>query len=180
MPTHAFLLRAINVGGTAKLPMAELRELATELGATEVSTYIASGNLLATPPDDAAAFARALEAAVEARFGFFREVIARDAGAIRQARDAHPFTITNPAFSYVLFLSAAPDPDRVDAARQRPTGDDLWQVIGADLHLRYERGAGRPELNTDAVLRDLGVVGTARNLRSVDALLSRLAPAITG
>jgi uncharacterized protein (DUF1697 family) len=48
MTAHVFLFRAINVGGTAKLPMAELRELATELGATGVSTYIASGNLFAT------------------------------------------------------------------------------------------------------------------------------------
>ena len=37
------LFRAVNVGGTAKLPMAELRELAAELGATDVQTHIQSG-----------------------------------------------------------------------------------------------------------------------------------------
>lgn len=174
VPTHAVLLRAINVGGTAKLPMADLRALATELGATDVSTYIASGNLLATPPGDALAFARALESAIESQFGFFRDVIVREAVAIRRARDAHPFTVTNPAFSYVLFLNGAPSGDRVEAARRIPVGGDAWQVEGADLHVRYEKGAGQPELNTDALLRALGVVGTARNLRSVDALLERL------
>jgi len=40
------LLRAVNVGGTGKLPMAELRKLAEEIGFAGVSTYIASGNLL--------------------------------------------------------------------------------------------------------------------------------------
>ncbi len=42
------LLRAVNVGG-ATLPMAELRELAADLGASDVRTHIASGNLLCTP-----------------------------------------------------------------------------------------------------------------------------------
>jgi len=52
----------LGAGGTAKLPMAELRALATELGATELQTYIASGNLIATPPGDAHAVAGLLRA----------------------------------------------------------------------------------------------------------------------
>ena len=40
------LLRAVNVGGTGKLPMAELKAMAEELGFKAVRTYIASGNLL--------------------------------------------------------------------------------------------------------------------------------------
>ena len=46
MSTRIVLLRAVNVGGT-QLPMAELREIATELGASDVQTYIASVYLLA-------------------------------------------------------------------------------------------------------------------------------------
>lgn len=45
MSRRVHLLRAVNVGG-AKLPMAELREVASALGATNAGTYIASGNLL--------------------------------------------------------------------------------------------------------------------------------------
>ncbi len=41
---HVALLRGINVGGRNRLPMATLRELFVEAGATEVSTYIQSGN----------------------------------------------------------------------------------------------------------------------------------------
>jgi uncharacterized protein (DUF1697 family) len=40
------LIRGINVGGRNKVPMAELRASLQELGFTEVSTYIASGNVL--------------------------------------------------------------------------------------------------------------------------------------
>ncbi len=170
--THAFLFRAVNVGGTAKLPMADLRALATELGSTDVHTYIASGNLIATPPGDPVAFARELERAVESRFGFTREVIVRDAAALRAARDAHPFTIVDPRFSYLIPLTGVP----VDAAAAAdvPTGADEWALMGDDLHVRHEHGAGKAELDVARLLRTLSVIGTARNLRTIDELLRLL------
>lgn len=50
MSRRIILVRAVNVGGTARLPMAPWRTLAESLGATEVTSYIASGNQLCTPP----------------------------------------------------------------------------------------------------------------------------------
>lgn len=46
MTHYIALLRGVNVGGKNKVPMAELRELLRSLGYTNVSTYIASGNVL--------------------------------------------------------------------------------------------------------------------------------------
>ena len=174
MTAHVFLFRAINVGGTARLPMAELRELAAELGASNVSTYIASGNLFATPPAGAAQFALELENVVEKRFGFRREVVTRDLDAVRAARVGHPFEVVNPAYSYVVFLSAEPTPEAASDASDIPAGDDEWRLLGTELHVRYDKGAGKPELNVDRLLRTLGVTGTARNLRTVDELIARL------
>jgi uncharacterized protein (DUF1697 family) len=168
---HAFFFRAVNVGGTAKLPMAELRALAAELGATEVQTYIASGNLIAAPPGDPAAFAVQLEEKVETRFGFRREVIVRDAAALRAARDAHPFAIVDARFSYLVPLSATPEAEARHKAAEAPAGADEWALKGDDLHVRFAHGAGAAELDLNRLLRTLGVVGTARNLRTVDAVL---------
>ena len=165
------LLRAINVGGTAKLPMADLREIATELGATDVSTYIASGNLLCTPPGDPDKFDRALEQAIEARFGFFREVISRSREEVAAALAAHPFEVVEPKFSYVTFLTAEPTPEAVASEREVPTGDDRWDVVGREMHVRYADGAGRPQMKDAAIGRRLGVSGTARNLNTVQKLL---------
>lgn len=172
--THVFLFRAVNVGGTAKLPMADLRALAAELGATNVQTYIASGNLIASPPVEPSAFARQLEAAVETRYGFTREVIVRDAATLRAARDAHPFTVVDPRFSYLIPLSSAPEPAPRVAASELPVGVDEWALFGDDLHVRHEHGAGSADLDVARLLRTLGVVGTARNLRTVDELIARL------
>ncbi len=164
------LIRAVNVGG-AKLPMADLRAIATELGATDVSTYIASGNLLCTPPGDAAAFDRALERAIEERFGYVREVISRTPAELRAALDAHPFEIIEPKYSYVTFLLTAPTPDAVAKARTFATGDDRWEVIGREMHIRYAGGAGRPQMKDASIGRALGVPGTARNLNTVAKLI---------
>ncbi len=164
---RVLLLRAVNVGG-AKLPMAELRAIAEELGATDVSTYIASGNLIANVPSG---FDRALEAAVQERFGFFREVISRTPGQLAAALRAYPFEVIEPRFSYVSFLLGKPKAAAIAAARKLPTGDDRWEVIGEDLHLRYADGAGKEQLRTAALMKALGIAGTARNLRTVEALV---------
>ncbi|RYJ00184.1 MAG: DUF1697 domain-containing protein, partial [Actinomycetales bacterium] len=114
MSRRIVLIRAVNVGG-AKLPMAELREIAESLGASDVSTYIASGNLLCTPPSDTAAFDRALEKAIEDRYGYFREVISRSVEELRDALAAHPFDVVEAKFSYVYALTGAPTKEAVEA-----------------------------------------------------------------
>lgn len=54
MHGYVVLLRGINVGGKNKVPMASLRELLERLGYADVTTYIASGNVIlrsAASPD---------------------------------------------------------------------------------------------------------------------------------
>lgn len=170
MSRRLLFLRAVNVG-TAQLPMAELKKIATGLGAEEVSTYIASGNLLCVPPGDPEAFDRAVEKAVEQQFGFFREVISRSRDEVEAALQAHPFEVVEPKFSYLSFLSAAPSAAGIEAAASVPTHDDQWQVIGSDLHIRYAAGAGKAYLDDKKLYKKFGVVGTSRNLNTVRKLL---------
>ncbi len=68
MPRYLALLRGINVGGRSTVAMADLRLIATDLGYTDVATYIQSGNLLLRSDDNnAAGHARALERSVAER-----------------------------------------------------------------------------------------------------------------
>ena len=73
------LLRGINVGGHRKVPMADLRELAGEIGFRDVRTYIQSGNLVLAADVGAPDAATQLEGALERRFGFHVDVVARTA-----------------------------------------------------------------------------------------------------
>ena len=164
------LLRAVNVGG-AKLPMAELRELATDLGATEVSTFIASGNLICDSPKDVRAFGSALERAIEAKYGFFRECIIRTPGELTEARENYPFDVDDPKNGHIVFLLDRPTKAAITKANEIETGADRWEVIGREMHIRYDHGAGRSDMNGPAIGKALGVPGTSRNLRTVDKLI---------
>ena len=48
MTTYIALLRAVNVGGTGKLPMSDLTAMCEDLGFGQVKTFIASGNVVFT------------------------------------------------------------------------------------------------------------------------------------
>jgi uncharacterized protein (DUF1697 family) len=164
------LLRAVNVGG-AKLPMAELRELAAELGAADVSTFIASGNLICDAPKDAQAFASALEKAIETKYGFFRECIIRTPAELVEARESYPFDVDDPKNGHIVFLLDRPTKAAIAKAREIETGADRWEVVGREMHIRYDHGAGRSDMNGPAIGKALGVPGTSRNLRTVEKLI---------
>ncbi|TBN55560.1 DUF1697 domain-containing protein [Glaciihabitans arcticus] len=174
MTRRAFLLRAVNVGGTAKLPTAELRALAEELGARDVATYIASGNLLATAP---AGFEKKLESAIEEKYGFFRDITSRTQAELEAALAAHPFEVDNPKYSYVTFLKEEPAQTAINKAQTFATGDDEWAVLGRDMHIRYANGAGTPSMKIDPIMRAIGTPGTGRNLTTVQKLIDLLAAA---
>ncbi|QKT08906.1 DUF1697 domain-containing protein [Gordonia sp. X0973] len=170
MSERIALIRAVNVGG-AKLPMADLRRIAVDLGARDVSTYIASGNLLYTPPGDFTEFDAELERAITAEFGYEREVISRTPDELAEALRVHPFEVINPKFSYVYALQGAPPETAAEALAERAAKTEHLAVIGSDLHIRYDEGAANSKLTPTVIKRLLGYHGTGRNLNTVAKLI---------
>ena len=98
-PTHIALLRAVNVGGTGKLPMAALRAMAEELGFTQVRSYIASGNLLLQSPMSATEVRVALEARLLRFAGKPVGVVVRSPANLAAVLAANPFSCCGTAES---------------------------------------------------------------------------------
>jgi uncharacterized protein (DUF1697 family) len=170
MSTRILLVRAVNVGG-AKLPMAEFRELLTELGADQVRTYIQSGNAIVEISGSLEEFDRAVEKELTKRFGYEREVISRSPAELKTALEQHPFAVSEPKYSYIAPMTGTPAKDAIEKAREVDCGEDEWEVIGDDLHIRYANGAGRAQLDMNKVLRRLKVQATARNLNTIQKLI---------
>jgi uncharacterized protein (DUF1697 family) len=84
------LLRGINVGGRS-LPMADLRALCTEIGLTDVATYIQSGNIVFSTDAPGQAVAAELEESIERRFAMKVPTIVRTATEWRNILAANPF-----------------------------------------------------------------------------------------
>jgi uncharacterized protein (DUF1697 family) len=76
------LLRGINVGGKTLIKMADLKSCIEALGLDDVSTFIASGNVLfETGRRDAAGLEGEIERAIEERFGLRVKVVVLDRAA---------------------------------------------------------------------------------------------------
>ena len=88
---YVALLRGINVGGKSLVRMADLKECVEELGHEDVSTFIASGNVLfETANRDGAKLEATLEQALERRFGLPIAVVVRSRAELGRIADAIP------------------------------------------------------------------------------------------
>ncbi|AVZ75995.1 hypothetical protein SLUN_31100 [Streptomyces lunaelactis] len=173
---YAALLRGINVGGHKKVPMAELREVLTELGHRDVATYLQSGNAVFTgDSDDEKALAAALERAIEKRFGFGVDCLVRSGAYLSAVADACPF----PAASlegkqlHATFFSEPVDPERlasIDVSAHLPEECRLGDRV---LYLYAPNGIGRSKLAEALAKPSLfkGVVATSRNWNTVVKLV---------
>lgn len=165
----AFFLRGINLGARNKVPMAVLRELATELGAAQVATYVASGNLACLPGTDPDAFAAALQGAVLERTGVTSPVLWRDSERLEHictvAASADP---PEPKLYHVMLLERAVSSQVGDDLPVVP--DEPVQVDGTEIHVQYASGAHGAKVSHALLERRLKMTVTARNLRTMLAM----------
>jgi uncharacterized protein (DUF1697 family) len=163
MPRYVALLRAVNVGGTGKLPMADLKKLCVEAGFAEVETYIASGNVVFDSPAKADAVKAKLEKALHAYAKKPVGVIVRSAAELAAILKQNPFAKEKPNYTYVIFLDGKPPRDALDKATGR--SNEKMQLGKQEIYVAYSDGMGRSKLKIPAAK-----TGTARNLNTVAAL----------
>ncbi|UYM07220.1 DUF1697 domain-containing protein [Solicola gregarius] len=167
----AILLRAVNVGGYNKVPMAELRTLCGRLGLREVTTYVASGNIACAAPPDLDATLRQVEAAIADEFGVETPAIGRTHTDLETAVANNPYTGFEPKLMHVVYLAGEADPDGASALCERDFGDDECTVIGREVYARYATGVQGSKLTPLVMQKLLGVPGTARNWRTAQKLV---------
>jgi len=171
------LLRAVNVSGTAKLPMAELRDVCARLGWSNVRTYIQSGNVVFEADADAAALEARLEQAVAARFGFERPVIVRSGDQWRTYAAGSPFPEAEREAPnrLMLCLAKAAIIEGAEAVlQQRAAAGEQVRRLGEALWVRYPDGAGTSKLTPALFDKAAGSPVTARNWRTVVKLQEML------
>ena len=174
MPTYVVLLRAVNVGGTGKLPMADFRKLLEKLGFTKVETYIHSGNAVFDAPGSAAVVARAVAAAIEKHMGAPVGVLIRTRAELARAIAANPFAAeasADGARVHAVFLSAPPVTDASAAldriVAQYPARRDRWHLADDTLYLHLPDGAAETKFTAKTLDRLLAATTTARNWKTV-------------
>jgi uncharacterized protein (DUF1697 family) len=165
MPLLVALLRAVNVGGTGTLAMADLKSTCEDLGFTDVRTYIQSGNVVFGCAWTEARVKAALEAGLAARMKKHVDVLVRSATKMAEVLKRNPFPSAEGNRVYVFFLDEAPK-KAMFAASEIP-GREEMRLIGREVYVHYPDGMGRSKLK----LSSLGVA-TARNMSTIAKLVA--------
>src|SRR5205807_1394642 len=116
MAKYIALLRAVNVGGTGKLSMTELKAMCRDAGFKKVHTYITSGNVVFECGHTAKKVKAELEVRLLAHMGAPIRVVVRTATEIAEVRKANPFPKAALNRTVAIFLDGPPPADALDRA----------------------------------------------------------------
>jgi uncharacterized protein (DUF1697 family) len=168
MAKYVALLRAVNVGGTGKLPMPELAAMCAAAGFTKVKTYIASGNVVF----ESAAKPARVKAELEARLlAYARKpvgVIVLTAAEMERILKANPFPEAAPNRTVAIFLDQPPPSDAL--AHAVGLKDEKMQLGQREIYVHYGDGMGISKLRIPAAK-----TGTARNMNTIAKLVEMAA-----
>lgn len=166
------LIRGVNVGGANRLAMAELRRTVESIGATDVATYIQSGNIVLSDDRTEIDLVDALRVALREQHRLDAAVVVRSADEIVRIAERDPGADEgiDPKFVYVIFLDRAPAQDAITTVDPDAFLPDRWTIDGRELHVVYPDGSARSKLTIDRFERAWGVTATARNMNTVRKL----------
>jgi len=165
MTTYIALLRAVNVGGTGKLPMTELLSMCKGAGFKNARTYIASGNVVFDSPKSEAAVKATLEKCLETYAGKQVGVMVRTAAEMAAVLAANPFPKMAPNRTVTIFLDDAPPANTLAAITGKK--DEEVQLGVREIYVHYGEGMGTSKLKIPAAK-----TGTARNMNTVAKLVA--------
>ncbi len=160
MAVMVALLRAVNVGGTGKLPMKELKLMCEECGFESVRTYIASGNVVFRSADSPDRARSVLERRLEDYAGKKVDVLVRGAREMVDLVEANPFPDEPGNRVGVLFLDREPPPD-IDRHVKGLTNES-FRPAAREVFVHFPDGQGPSKLEFElgtATMRNMNTVG---------------------
>ncbi len=153
--------------------MPALRELfERELGCTDVSTYIQSGNLMCTGPPELRP--EQVAAAIGVHFGFAVPVAMRGRAELRDTVAANPFAAAPAEQLHVVFLTASLSAAVLGRLQSKCAGEEQFAALGRELFLRLPDGFGRSKLALGCTAPGVPGEPTVRNWKTVLQLLRML------
>jgi uncharacterized protein (DUF1697 family) len=159
------LLRAVNVGGTGKLPMTDLKALCIDAGFDRIETYIASGNVVFESKGRAAQVQSELESRLRNYAQKPIRVFVRTPAQLREILRGNPFPKAESRLTYVFFLDSKPAPDATSNVLRR-ANEELC-AGKREIYVHYPSGMGQSRLVIPAAKH-----ATARNMNTIAKLVA--------
>lgn len=169
------------VGGSTAMKMADLRAALVDAGLIGVATLQVAGNVVfdhtASAPADPAVLVRA---AVRDRFGHDLAVIVRSHAELVDSLARHPYLdLAAGSRVSIAFLDSAPTHASIASLDRSRFTDESVTVDGREVFMCHPDGQANSKLTLPWLERQLGVIGTARNVNTVVKLIAMTADGAT-
>jgi len=176
MNTYISLLRGINVSGQKKIKMAELKTLYQSLNFENVITYIQSGNVVFQTYQNEQILQSSIETAINEHFKFTVPVLILTKSQLANSAKGLPFInidIEVEGSKIILFfLSEDVTIDQRAILEPYLSNDEQLEIASNILYLYCPQGLGKSKLTNKLIETKLKLTSTARNIKTVNKLLS--------
>jgi len=175
MRTYIALLRGVNVSGTKKIKMADLKVMLEEFGFANVQTYIQSGNIIfKSESNKDKELAEKIKNGIHDVFGFDVPVLVKTKTEIIQILEESPYKKAEDIAAkkiYYTLLKSTPKQENITQLDQKKYPNELFKITKNCVYLNCLKGAGNAKLNNNSIERKLKVQATTRNHRTMLKLI---------
>jgi uncharacterized protein (DUF1697 family) len=177
MQTFISFLRGVNMTGHNSIRMNDLTALYNNLGFLDSKTYIQSGNVIFSCNKNSSpeAIALSIEKAILEKFSYTVPVMLRTITELKGIMESNPFVAEenfDPAKSAVIFLYDKVTEFQIQKVAGVNYPPDKFQIIGNEIYTFCPDGFGKTKLYTNFFENKMKVTGTARNWKTITAILN--------
>lgn len=171
---YVAFLRAVNVGGRI-VKMAELKAIVEKLGFADVSTFIASGNVIFSAAGAASTLETKIEGGLERALGFAVPTMVRSTAHVAQCAsfEAYSAAALAGASLYVGFMKRDALPPAIAMMRALQTDIDELRVHGREVYWLARKNIAESSITGAAVEKALQTPVTFRNINTVQRLAAK-------
>lgn len=172
MTKYIAILRGINVGGRRKILMANLKELFSELGFTDIKTYIQSGNVIfnSKGKDDDIILGNKIEQSISKNYDFEVPVIVRTSNELNEAISKNSFLEKNKVDIerlHLTFLKEVPETSKLETIKTSDYSPDKFKIIDKNVFVYCSEKYSDSKLTNNFFESKLKVSATTRNWKTV-------------
>jgi len=175
MKTFIALLRGINVSGKNKIKMVELKQLFLDLGFSNITTYIQSGNVIFSSEEiNTSKIENLLVTEIKSKFGYSITVLILKKKELETVFKSTPFS-NEEDFDFkkicVTFLDKIPTEEGIAKVKTLAAKDELLIFKNKTAYIYCPNGFGRTKLSNNNIESKLKLSATSRNWNTITKLI---------
>jgi uncharacterized protein (DUF1697 family) len=171
--TYIALLRGINVGGHRKLLMKDLKVLLANIGFTNISTYIQSGNVVFQYDTTISnqELANQISNKIKDVYEYDVPVVIRTVDEIKSVTENAPYQSEPIENRLIAYLNNIPNQENIALANQVEFPPDEYQIMDNHIYFLFNQPIHKSKINNNWFEKKLKITATTRNWKTTLKLI---------